>query len=83
LRKSSPSTAQVEFAQLDISSKASIEALSRALKEKHSHIDILVNNAAIAMKGFDETIARTTISTNYTATKHVRIEPSATYCCDL
>jgi short-subunit dehydrogenase len=79
IKQSLPSNARVEYAQLDISSNSSIEALSLALKERHPHIDILVNNAGIVMDGFDGNIAHTTISTNYTATKHVRIKPSAAH----
>lgn len=38
------------FHQLDISDKASVEALRDHLKKEHGGLDILINNAAIAYK---------------------------------
>lgn len=64
---------KLEFAQLDISSQASIHALSVAMKEKHATVDILINNAGVAMKGFDANVVKTTLATNYDGTKHVRL----------
>ncbi|XP_071811989.1 carbonyl reductase [NADPH] 1-like [Apostichopus japonicus] len=41
------------FHQLDISNKASVEALRDHLKKEHGGLDILINNAAIAFKSKD------------------------------
>ncbi|PIK39333.1 Carbonyl reductase [Apostichopus japonicus] len=41
------------FHQLDISNKASVEALRDHLKKEHGGLDILINNAAIAYKDED------------------------------
>lgn len=43
------------FHQLDISDKASVEALRDHLKKEHGGLDILINNAAIAYKAKDTT----------------------------
>jgi len=61
------------FHQLDIGSKASVEALRDYMKEKHGGIDVLVNNVGIAFKqaatepfGVQATV---TLKTNYWDTK--------------
>jgi len=46
---------------LDVTSDASV----RALVERLPAIDVLVNNAGIALDGFDERVARETIETNF------------------
>lgn len=38
----------------DISNKGTLEAFSSYVLEKHSHIDYLINNALLIMKGIDE-----------------------------
>lgn len=53
----------VEHRELDVASEDSARALASALKG--DGIDILVNNAAIAMDGFNAEVARRTIDTNY------------------
>ena len=62
----------LDVRQLDISSKESIDSFVENLMKDYPHVDILVNNAAIAFKGSDPTPfdqqARPTISVNYFGT---------------
>ncbi|WP_437692357.1 SDR family oxidoreductase [Sorangium sp. So ce176] len=55
----------VEPRRLDVSDEASVEELARALAAEHGGVDIVVNNAGIAMKGFDAEVARATIDVNF------------------
>ena len=50
---------------LDVASDESARALAEALKAEHGGVDVLVNNAGIAMDGFNAEVARNTIETNY------------------
>ncbi|SPO23328.1 related to carbonyl reductase [Ustilago trichophora] len=54
----------IEVRQLDTSSHDSITKLATDLK---SGVDILINNAGIAMDGFDANVAKQTVATNYYA----------------
>jgi NAD(P)-dependent dehydrogenase (short-subunit alcohol dehydrogenase family) len=54
----------VEHRRLDISDVASIAALADALRADGVRLDVLVNNGAIEMKGFDGEVARKTLATN-------------------
>ncbi|KAJ1028530.1 hypothetical protein NDA16_001696 [Ustilago loliicola] len=54
----------IEVRQLDTSSHDSITKLASELKPG---IDILINNAGIAMDGFDANVAKQTVATNYYA----------------
>ena len=58
----------IEVRQLDTSSHDSIVKLSSELK---SGVDILINNAGIALDGFDADTARKTVATNYYAVQDV------------
>lgn len=49
--------------QLDVTSDASVRTLAERIARET--IDVLVNNAGVALHGFDERIARETIDTNY------------------
>lgn len=64
-----------EYRNLDISDDLSIAMFSRSLEEAYDHIDILVNNAAIAFKGSDPTPfkeqAFATINPNFFGTMKV------------
>ncbi|KEF60409.1 uncharacterized protein A1O9_01970 [Exophiala aquamarina CBS 119918] len=61
----------VQYLNLDISSKHSIEEFAAHLKAEHpGGIDFLVNNAAIAMQGFDANVVRETLHSNYYGTLH-------------
>ncbi|WP_437930733.1 SDR family oxidoreductase [Sorangium sp. So ce291] len=55
----------VEARRLDVSDEASVEALARALAAEHGGVDIVVNNAGIAMDGFNAEVARRTIDVNF------------------
>ncbi|KNC98968.1 uncharacterized protein SPPG_05924 [Spizellomyces punctatus DAOM BR117] len=69
------SNIQVQFLQLDISSPESINTAAKKIHETAGHVDVLINNAAIAFKGdaFDDNVARQTVDTNYTGTKNVTL----------
>jgi 3-oxoacyl-[acyl-carrier protein] reductase len=43
---------KVEFFKVDVTDSAQIEAMVRSTIEKHSRIDILINNAGITLDGF-------------------------------
>jgi carbonyl reductase 1 len=59
----------VEFHPLDIGSSASIEALHSYLAKEHATgVDFIINNASIAMQGFDSNVVRTTLGINYYGT---------------
>lgn len=51
---SSGGLADIEYAQLDISSSESIEKFADLLKQRHGQIDFFVGNAGIALTGFGE-----------------------------
>jgi carbonyl reductase 1 len=55
----------VEHGQLDVSSEASIDALAGEIQARHAGLDVLVNNAGIAMDGFDAEVARRTLDVNF------------------
>ena len=52
---------------LDVTDRASIGALADELER----VDVLVNNAGIAMQGFDATVARRTIEVNFFGPMHL------------
>ena len=53
------------YRPLDVSSPSSISALANDLVADGVKLDVLVNNAGIALKGFDAEVARRTIETNF------------------
>ncbi|WP_437338109.1 SDR family oxidoreductase [Sorangium sp. So ce394] len=55
----------VEPRRLDVSEERSVEELARALAAEHGGVDIVVNNAGIAMQGFNAEVARNTIEVNF------------------
>ena len=50
---------------LDVTNDASIHALADKLKHEKIELDVLVNNAGIAMKGFDQNVVDKTLDTNF------------------
>jgi carbonyl reductase 1 len=61
--------ADVEYLALDIDSKQSIDDFAAALKKRHPDgIDFLINNAGVALQGFDENVVKNTLHCNYYGT---------------
>lgn len=61
----------VTFRPLDVTDQASIDALAKGLAADGVKLDVLVNNAAVSLDGFDETVARRTLAANTFAPVHV------------
>jgi carbonyl reductase 1 len=64
-RAAAAKLAAVEARALDVTREDTIDALARALSETHGGLDVLVNNAGIAMDGFDGEVARRTLDVNF------------------
>ncbi|KAJ9641429.1 hypothetical protein H2199_005399 [Coniosporium tulheliwenetii] len=59
----------VKFHELDIDSTDSIRSFASFLKKEHPQgVDFVINNAAIAMTGFDSNIVKKTLQVNYYGT---------------
>jgi len=59
----------VKYLHLDIASKESIESFASHIKIEHPDgIDMLINNAGIAMQGFDSNVVKETLHSNYYGT---------------
>ncbi|KAK4956412.1 hypothetical protein LTR10_005936 [Elasticomyces elasticus] len=59
----------IKFYALDISQTKSIQDFSTFLKKEHPDgVDVVINNAGIAMQGFDANIVQETLHTNYYGT---------------
>ncbi|KAF2096656.1 carbonyl reductase [Rhizodiscina lignyota] len=59
----------IKFHPLDISSSESIQAFAGFVKQQHPEgIDILINNAGVAMDGFNMDVVSTTLRCNYWGT---------------
>jgi NAD(P)-dependent dehydrogenase (short-subunit alcohol dehydrogenase family) len=56
---------RAEFRRLDVDDPASPATLAKRLGSDGVKLDVLVNNAAVSLDGFDESVARQTISTNF------------------
>lgn len=60
---------EVAFHELDISQTNSIRAFSEHLRKQHpGGIDMVINNAGVAMQGFDAGIVKQTLEANYFGT---------------
>jgi carbonyl reductase 1 len=55
----------VGYRPLDVSSRSSISALAKGLVSDGIKLDVLVNNAGVALEGFDGEVARKTIEVNF------------------
>lgn len=55
----------VEARLLDVSDRASIDALAAALSREGRRLDALVNNAGVSLGGFDAEVARRTLAVNF------------------
>jgi carbonyl reductase 1 len=55
----------VEFRALDVDQAASAKALTDSLQADGAALDALVNNAGVSLEGFDNSVARETIDTNF------------------
>ncbi|KAK1987773.1 carbonyl reductase [Colletotrichum cereale] len=61
--------ADIKYHQLDISDSNSISTLASFLKKEHPDgIDFVINNAGIAMQGFDSNVVKNTLACNYYGT---------------
>ncbi|GAB7364538.1 hypothetical protein MBLNU230_g5345t1 [Neophaeotheca triangularis] len=59
----------IKFAELDISQTKSIQQFRDFLKSEHPDgLDVVINNAGIAMDGFNAEVVKTTLQTNYYGT---------------
>jgi NAD(P)-dependent dehydrogenase (short-subunit alcohol dehydrogenase family) len=61
----------VEYRLLDVVDPPSIAALAHQLRGEGARLDVLVNNAGIAMKGFDAEVAEKTVGANFFGAMHV------------
>jgi len=60
---------EIQYHELDIGQAKSIQKFRDFLKEKHPDgIDVVVNNAGIAMNGFDDNVVKETLQCNYYGT---------------
>ncbi|KAH7392686.1 carbonyl reductase [Pyrenochaeta sp. MPI-SDFR-AT-0127] len=61
--------AEIEFHALDITDSNSIETFAKDLKQAHGDgIDFVINNAGIALNGFDGDVVKSTVGCNYYST---------------
>jgi carbonyl reductase 1 len=61
----------VEHRPLDVASSEGIEELAGALRHEGTKLHALVNNAGIAMNGFDAEVARKTLEVNFFGARRV------------
>jgi NAD(P)-dependent dehydrogenase (short-subunit alcohol dehydrogenase family) len=54
----------VDWLQLDVTDDESRARAASVLRDRYGHIGVLVNNAGIALEGFDAEVARATIDVN-------------------
>ncbi|KAF2185178.1 carbonyl reductase [Zopfia rhizophila CBS 207.26] len=60
---------EIKYHALDITDTRTIESFAQHLKQAHGEgIDFVINNAAIAMQGFDSNVVKTTLGCNYYST---------------
>ncbi|MEW5298603.1 MAG: hypothetical protein WDW38_000668 [Sanguina aurantia] len=73
LSRSPASVGKLDFHQLDVSDKASVDMFAEWLRQNHGGLNILVNNAGIAFKGssFSAGEAQATLDTNLYGTANM------------
>lgn len=60
---------EINFHELDVSKSDSIQSFAAFVKKEHPDgIDFLINNAGLAMKGFNNEVVETTLQCNYWGT---------------
>jgi carbonyl reductase 1 len=57
--------------RLDVTDEGSIDAAARAIEARHGGLDVLVNNAGVALDGFNAEVARATLDVNLFGAGHV------------
>lgn len=60
--------AGIDFHPLDVSDGKSVDVFADWLAKEHGGVDVLVNNAGVALDGFDAKIARRTLDVNFGGT---------------
>lgn len=73
-KESEKGWAEVRFHQLDIGDNTSIGRFKEYLGKEHGEIDFVVNNAGIAMEGFDNDVVQKTLECNYYGSLHATQE---------
>ena len=58
--------ASIEYHQLDLSDSKSKDSIIKHLQSQEGGLDVLINNAGIALDGFDAEVVRKTLEMNYT-----------------
>ncbi|KAK5052016.1 hypothetical protein LTR84_002820 [Exophiala bonariae] len=67
--KSQGGLTDIKYLNLDISSKQSVDDFAAHLKTNHPDgVDFLINNAAVALQGFDSNVVKETLDCNYYST---------------
>ena len=62
----------IKYLSLDIDDEKSVDEFASQLKKSHPDgLDILINNAAVALDGFNKDIVKKTLHSNYYGTLHV------------
>lgn len=60
---------EIKYHQLDITDRNSVDAFAAHLKQAHGDgVDFVINNAGIAMDGFNPLVVKTTLGCNYYST---------------
>ncbi|KAF1978093.1 carbonyl reductase [Bimuria novae-zelandiae CBS 107.79] len=64
--KSDGGESEIKYHQLDITDLKSVQTFAEYLKQTHGDgIDFVINNAGIALNGFDANVVKTTLGCNY------------------
>jgi carbonyl reductase 1 len=70
--KSSSSTIEIKYPQLDIADAASIQSLADTVESDHLGVDVLINNAGVNLDdAYSPINVKKTLDTNYRGTLKV------------